>query len=106
MSHIVRWTEDASQGLLRAYRFLAEINEDAATVALKAIHKKALILKRSPYVGRPAADLNPEHRELLVPFGGSGYVLLYKIVEDVIFILAVKHQKEVGYTSWNSLSNN
>jgi plasmid stabilization system protein ParE len=54
-------------------------------------------LERFPNAGRPADDLEPDHSELLVPFGGSGYVLFYEVVGDAVLILAVKHQKEAGY---------
>ena len=47
--------------------------------------------------GRPADDLEPEHRELLIPFGASGYMLFYEVLGETVLILAVKHQKEAGY---------
>jgi plasmid stabilization system protein ParE len=97
MSYIVKWTENAGRGLERAYLFLAEKSEEAAIAAIKAIREKASLLERSPSAGRPADDLDPEHRELIVPFGASGYVLIYEVHEDHVLILAVKHQKEAGY---------
>jgi hypothetical protein len=42
-------------------------------------------------------DLDPEHRELIFPFDVTGCVLIYEVGYDSILILAVKHQKEVGY---------
>jgi toxin ParE1/3/4 len=42
-------------------------------------------------------DLEAEHRELLIPFGAAGYVLLYRVDGDDVLVLAVRHQKEVGY---------
>lgn len=44
--------------------------------------KQAELLERFPQAGRPAEDLEPEHRELLIPFGGAGYVLLYHFAES------------------------
>lgn len=40
-----------------------------------------------------------EFRELLIGFGDSGYVLLYRFEpqEDVVYVLAFRHQKEAGY---------
>ena len=46
--------------------------------------------------GRPMT-LDPEHRELLIPFGASGYVLVYGVYDDTILVLSVRHQKEAGY---------
>lgn len=99
MSYLIHWTENANQGLERAYLFLAEKNEEAAVAAIKAIRETALLLKQFPNAGRPAEDLNPEHREMLIPFGAAGYVLLYYFGEDKtsITVLGVRHQKEVGY---------
>jgi toxin ParE1/3/4 len=76
---------------------LAEIDPDAAQQALDAIEAGADILEQFPNAGRPADDLEPDHRELLIPFGGSGYALFYEVVENAAFILAVKHQREAGY---------
>jgi toxin ParE1/3/4 len=59
--------------------------------------QQAEILETYPEAGRPAGDLEPEHRERIVPFGASGYVLLYEIIDNTVVVLAVRHQKEVGY---------
>lgn len=97
MSYLVEWLEPAIIGLERIYLFLAEKNEDAARAAIKAIRDKAILLENYPNAGRPADDLEPEQRELLVPFGVSGYVILYRIEKNIVYILAVRHQREVGY---------
>lgn len=97
MSYLVEWLEPAIIGLERIYLFLAEKNEDAARAAIKAIRDKAILLENYPNAGRPADDLEPEQRELLVPFGVSGYVILYRIQKNIVYILAVRHQREVGY---------
>lgn len=96
MSRLI-WTPGASEGLERAYLFLAEKDEDAAIKALDAIDEGSLLLEHFPEAGRPAEDLEPEHRELLIPFGASGYLLLYRLENALVYILAVKHQKEAGY---------
>ncbi len=46
---------------------------------------------------RPADDLEPDHRELLIPFGGSGYAVFYEVQGEEVLILALKHQREAGY---------
>ncbi len=37
--------------------------------------------------------------ELLIEFGDSGYVALYRFEpkDDAVFVLAFRHQKEAGY---------
>ena len=97
MPYIVRWTDNAIAGLARVHAFLATLDSGAARQALDAIEAGADMLEQFPNAGRPADGLEPDHRELLIPFGGSGYALFYEVVGDVVFILAVKHQKEAGY---------
>jgi plasmid stabilization system protein ParE len=91
------WSPHALLGVQRAYRFLAQKDKDAARAAAGAIRKQAAILKKYPQAGRPADDLDPEHRELIVPFGASGYVIIYEPHADRVLVLAVRHQKEAGY---------
>lgn len=91
-------TEGASQGLERCRLFLAEKNRLAATRAARAIAQQFELLETEPELGRPWEDL-PELRELLIPFGDSGYVALYRYEPDdnALYILAFRHQKEAGY---------
>jgi plasmid stabilization system protein ParE len=91
------WTAGALEGLGNIHRFLAEKDARAAAKALDAIRKGANVLRHFPQAGRPAEDLEPEHRELLIPFGASGYAIFYETIDDSVCILAVKHQKEAGY---------
>jgi plasmid stabilization system protein ParE len=55
-------------------------------------------LETTPEIGRPSTDM-PELRELVISFGDSGYVALYRYdpVDDVVFVLAFRHQREAGY---------
>jgi len=97
MPYVVRWAGNAVDGLARIHVFLADIDPDAAQQALNAIEAGVDILEQFPNAGRPADDLESDHRELLIPFGGSGYALFYQVIGEVVLILAVKHQKEAGY---------
>lgn len=99
MPPVVIWSPRAIECIKRLYNFLAEKNIDAAKSAAALLFKQAEILEAFPNVGRPAEDLEPEHREILIPFGAAGYVLLYHFDEDraAVTVLAVRHQKEVGY---------
>lgn len=56
-------------------------------------------LETTPAIGRPLDDV-VGLRELLIPFGSSGYVALYRheTAEDAVYVLAFRHQKEAGYT--------
>lgn len=97
MPYVVRWADSAMDGLERVHSFLAELDAQAALQALDTIYAGAETLGQFPNAGRPADDLEPEHRELLIPFGASGYTLFYEVLGETVLILAVKHQKEAGY---------
>lgn len=85
-------------GLERCRRFLAQKNRPAANSAGEVIARQFELLESTPNIGRPLYDL-PELRELVISFGDSGYVALYRHdpEEDVVSILAFRHQKEAGY---------
>ena len=95
----LHWTENALQRVREAYRFYAVDcdNKEAAKAAVETIRRQAKNLSRFPDAGRPADDLAPEQRELIIPFGSTGYVLIYEVWGDVVLILSVKHQREAGY---------
>lgn len=82
----------------RCRRFLADKNPLAVARAGEAIERQFALLEKQPEIGRPFPEL-PELRELLIVFGDSGYVALYRYVpaEDAVYVLAFRHQKEAGY---------
>lgn len=91
-------TEGAAQGLERCRRFLAAKAPQAAFRAAQAIDRQFLLLETSPDIGRPFPDL-PELRELVIDFGDSGYLALYRheLALDTVYVLAFRHQKEAHY---------
>nr|WP_319313611.1 type II toxin-antitoxin system RelE/ParE family toxin [Shinella sp.] len=82
----------------RCRRFLAAKAPEAARRAGQAIERQFLLLEAKPDIGRPFPDL-PELRELVIAFGESGYIALYRYepVDDAVYVLAFRHQKEAGY---------
>ncbi len=91
-------TEGATLGLERCRTFLKEKNPLVMIRAAQVIERHFVFLEAEPEMGRPFDDL-PELRELIIPFGGSGYVALYRFDKhaDSVYILAFRHQKEAGY---------
>lgn len=89
--------EGAAQGLERCRRFLAEKNPQAARRAAQAIARQLMILETNPEAGRPLAD-HPDLRELVIGFGDSGYLALYRYEpgQNMVYVLAFRHQKEVS----------
>jgi plasmid stabilization system protein ParE len=91
-------TEGAATGLERCRLFLVEKNGKAAMRAAQAIQHQFILLEKEQEIGRPLDDL-PKLRELIIPFGDSGYIALYRFEPkvDAVYILAFRHQKEAGY---------
>ena len=103
MSFDVQLTPTAESDLERLFDHLLERAEttddlDRAQAAIDAIRE---VLQRqlaiTPYSFRKAAQ-SPAQRELIIPFGGTGYVALYEIVSPLkVAVLAVRHQREEDY---------
>lgn len=91
-------TEGAVRGLERCRLFLSEVNPEAARRAAHTIAVHLARLETAPEIGRPYRDV-PELRELVIAFGRSGYVALYRHepAEDAVYVLAFRHQREAGY---------
>jgi plasmid stabilization system protein ParE len=102
VSFAVRYTQSARDDLVRLYEHLLERaataeDRDLAERALAAITAAVESLKRSPFIYRKADD-DPFLRELLIPFGSSGYVALFEIEDAAtVTLLAVRHQLEDDY---------
>lgn len=91
------WSPAALGDIQRLYRFLAVKNADAARRAVAAIRAGVKPIAYQPGIGRPVEGMEPECREWLIDFGDSGYVVLYRHDGQAAVILAVRHQREVGY---------
>ena len=101
MTYSVRFTREARRDLDRLYGFLLEQDLDrAAEEAIDAIEGALALLEKFPFSCRKAAggSYGPFLRELIVPFGTTGYVLLFEIEpRHVVTVLAVRHQRESDY---------
>ena len=55
------------------------------------------VLERHPLIGRPVED---GMRELVISRGRSGHVALHQYYgeEDLVAVLAIRHQREQGYS--------
>lgn len=98
MSYRIRFTRTAREDLLRLYEFQLERDIDAAERAMHAVGKGIEMLQDFPFACRKAAEDTPLLRELLIPFGASGYVALFEIEDQhTVTILSVRHQIEEDY---------
>lgn len=98
MSFGLRFTQGAAGDLQRLYAFLAEEDPALAARALEVMEGAWQLLESSPFSCRRAEESeDPFLRELLIPFGRSGYVALFDIEGDWVTVLAVRHQRESDY---------
>ena len=104
MSFRVRLTRGAEADLERLFEFvlereLAREGGDLALAeqAIAAMRAGIATLKASPFTCRKAGQ-SAFLRELVVPFGRSGYVVLFEIVQaSEVVVIAVRHQLEDDY---------
>lgn len=95
MTYRVRYTKAARDDLHRLYAYLLERDLKAARRAREVIAKGIEMLGEFPFTCRKALVDNPFLRELVIPFGAAGYVVLFEIEDnDTVTILAIRHQHE------------
>ncbi len=100
MSYRIRFTLRAEDDLLRLFDFLLGQDVAAAALAESALYKGIEALELFPFSCRKAdaESDNPFLRELIIPFGTAGYVVLFEIENHkTVTILAVRHQREDDY---------
>jgi plasmid stabilization system protein ParE len=104
MSYSVLMTREAEQDLERLFHFVLERelareggDLELAQEALTAVASAMKMLERFPFNCRKVS-VSPFLRELIIPFGATGYVALFEIVnETTVVIAAVRHQREEDY---------
>lgn len=104
MSFAVRLTRDADADIERLFDFVLERelardhgDLDQAQEAVASIRAGIATLKSSPFTCRKASN-SPFLRELVIPFGRSGYVALFEIEDAAnVVVVAVRHQLEDDY---------
>lgn len=90
------WLESAVNDLVRLRQFIAEKNPDAAQRAAAAIKEAIYRLQEYPAVGKPIADLI-DYRDLFIRFGAGGYILRYRVHADTVYIVHIRHYREVDF---------
>lgn len=91
------WSPQALLDVQRLYRFLAPKNQDAAKRAVTATRQGIKVLSLQPGMGRPVEHMDDEFRDWIIDFGDSGFVARYRLDAYNVIILAVRHQKVVGF---------
>ena len=100
----VRLTREAEADLQRLFDFVLEReiaraggDLELAEQAITAVRAGVATLQTSPFTCRKVGP-SPFLRELIIPFGRSGYVALFEIVDPTdVVVSAIRHQLEDDY---------
>ena len=89
-------TPEAAQDLEDLVDFLRINRPEYAVETVDLVLDALSVLERHPLMGRPVAH---GMRELVISRGRSGYLALYVFdpTADVVFVLALRHQREQDY---------
>ena len=104
MTYRVLFSEAAAQDLEQLFDFALQRELDSETGdldnpdrAVQAIKNGIVFLKSSPFACSKVGD-SSFIRELIIPFGSTGYVALFEIVDNgTVIIGAIRHQREDDY---------
>lgn len=86
----------ALEDLERLFDFIAAEAPERASEQLRSVRRALELLADHPLLGRVAED---GRRELVLSRGRYGYVAKYRWLpaDDVVLLLTIRHQREVGY---------
>ncbi len=89
------YSERSVTDLARLAEFSREAGDEGRRI-IDVITAAVEMLEDNPHVGRIVDDYLSE---LVISRGRTGYVALYRFdaEEDVVRILAIRHQREAGY---------
>lgn len=104
MRYTVEFSEAAAVDLEQLFDFALQRELDSETGdldiadrAVQAIQAGLTVLESSPFACRKAGS-SSFIRELIIPFGNTGYVALFEIVNNsTVIIGAIRHQREDDY---------
>jgi plasmid stabilization system protein ParE len=90
------YSDEAFADFERIIEFLLEASSAGASGIVANIQSAISILADHPLIGRKRDSFR---RELIISYGRSGYVAMYRYDEayDVVRILRIRHQHEVGF---------
>jgi addiction module RelE/StbE family toxin len=91
------FSQNVVNDLVRLTDFLITADIKGASETVDLIEEAVSILNRHPLIGR---SVDEAIRELVISRGATGYVALYSFEDNnnVILILAIRHQRKAGYT--------
>lgn len=97
---MIVFDSDALDDLEHIFEFNTQRDPAIALDHVEVVHSAVAILDAHPEIGRPIGS-GSTLRELVISQGKTGYIALYEYspVEKLVRVVAVRHQREVGYRS-------
>jgi len=95
---VIVFDVEALDDLERIFEFNFQRDPSTALEHIDKVRSAVVILEAHPEIGRPAGR-GSSLRELIISHGKTGYIALYEysLVERLVRIVAVRHQREAGY---------
>lgn len=90
----------ALDDLERIFEFNAQRDPAMALDHVEVVRSAVAMLDAHPEIGQPAGR-GSTLRELVISRGKTGYIALYEYspIEKLVRVVAIRHQREVGYRS-------
>ena len=102
MTYHVALTKEARDDLFRLEQHLERCavesgDFDLPLRAMETLLTEFAVIERNPFTCRKTGS-DPLERELIIPFGRSGYLALFHILgPDEVVVSAIRHQREEDY---------
>jgi plasmid stabilization system protein ParE len=82
--------------LERAFELLRKEHPETAVAAADAISTAVESLAAHPLLGQ---RVHGDIRELVISYGRTGHIALYRFLvpQDEVRVLAIRHQREIGF---------
>jgi plasmid stabilization system protein ParE len=92
----VVYSANALDNIERAKQLLRDKTPEVAVASAAVIRSAVENLASHPLTGR---RVEGDLRELVISYGATGYIALYRfyIQRDQVRVLALRHQREIGY---------
>jgi plasmid stabilization system protein ParE len=97
---VIVFDSGALDDLERIFEFNAQRDPAMALDHVEVVRSAVAMLDAHPEIGQPAGRRSTL-RELVISHGKTGYIALYEYspIEKLVRVVAIRHQREVGYRS-------
>jgi len=95
MKYTIFWSRSSIRDLQRVRDFLKNISPTASKKAAEQINQYTQKLAMFPLAGKPVEMLEGYY-DLFIPFAAGGYTLRYRVQKQSIYVIFIKHSKELN----------